>query len=271
MADAISEFLKFLAVERSASAATISAYGSDLSQADGSLRGPHGPSWWETVDLATLTGFIDDLRRRGYAESTVVRKAAVLRSFFAFLVDNDLAATDPAKGLLATSGPPRFSKPISAAKVERLLQAIPPASRAEGKRHRAMLHLLYATGMRLTDLLALDVGDLQLRDPNPHVWRKAGKGEAMPIHDEAVAALNEYLREARPVLIRDDGQQALFLNYVGKRLTRQGFWLSLKQYAKAAGVSGAVSARGLRYSFASHRRQGASRDNPRAPQEQPPG
>lgn len=271
MADAISEFLKFLAVERSASAATIAAYGSDLSQADSSLRDSHGPSWWQTVGPATLTGFIDDLRRRGYAEKTIVRKAAVLRSFFAFLVDKDLTATDPAKGLLATSGPPRFSRPISAPNVERLLHAIPAASRAEGKRHRAMLHLLYATGMRLADLLSLDMGDLKLREPIPHVWRKAGKGEAMPIHDEAVAALNDYLREARPALVRDDGQQALFLNYSGKRLTRQGFWLSLKQYAKAAGVSGDVSARGLRHSFASHRRQDAARGNPQAPQEQRPG
>ncbi|MCI0818259.1 MAG: tyrosine-type recombinase/integrase, partial [Chloroflexi bacterium] len=135
-----------------------------------------------------------------------------------------------------------------------------PARRAtpEAKRDRAMLELLYATGMRVTELVSLDVSSVTADENNPFVrcMGKGAKERTIPIHDQAFEALTDYLDEGRPVLIRGKVEPALFLNRRGDRLTRQGFWLILKGYARAANLGEDVTPHTLRHSFATHMLRG---------------
>jgi integrase/recombinase XerD len=261
MADPVSEFLEFLVTESAAAPATIRAYHGDLAQLETYARERRGPNWWQAAGRSTLRGFIDALRRKGLAETTITRKALTIHSFFAFLVSRGLLASSPAEKLLVPPTLASAPNAISPSQAKRLLRPIPPLAPAEQKRNRAMLHLLYATGMKLQELLALNVGDVELEEAEIRVCRsrKRGGRETVHIPKGARAPLNDYVRDARPVIVRDSGQQALFLNVRGERLTRQGFWVAMKAYAKAAGVSADVSVRGLRRGATSQIREGLTR------------
>jgi integrase/recombinase XerD len=121
-----------------------------------------------------------------------------------------------------------------------------------------MLQLLYATGMRVSELMSLDVEDINLADGDVRAFGKGRKERLIPVHPQAVKVLDAYLRDARPKLARNNTEKAVFLNRRGKRLTRQGFWKILKQYAKAAGINSPVTPHTLRHSFATHMLNGGA-------------
>ena len=254
MSRAIEKFLHFLSVNRAASGNTVAAYRNDLQQlanyVDGCLP-RQARSRWHAVEREMIEDFILDLRGRGYKESSVARKVAAARSFFAFLSGERIIPTDPTQGLSL----PRVAKisptEISPDELDQLLEQ--PAGRGtpEAKRDQAMLELLSATGMRVSELVSLDVSDLQL-DRKPFV-RCPATGIArrrIPIRDEAVTALRVYLVEARPLLVGRSKMPPLFVNRRGDHLTRQGVWFILKGYADSAGVDHGVSPQTLRRSFA---------------------
>ena len=128
----------------------------------------------------------------------------------------------------------------------------------ESRRDEAMLQLLYATGMRASELMSLDLKDINLADREVHVFGKGRKERLMPVYTQAVKVLETYLRDARPKLVRNKDENAVFLNHLGGRLTRQGFWQILKQYAKAAGITSPVTPYTLRHSFATHMLNGGA-------------
>jgi integrase/recombinase XerD len=258
MRKSLDDFLGFLSVEKGGSANTIAAYRNDLQQLADFIRSKRGATGWESLDRSAIQDFILDLKQRGYTETSVARKVAAVRSFFAFLSAEGVIPKNPAEGLSSPRVGKSLPKAISPNEVDELLEQ--PARRAtpEAKRDRAMLELLYATGMRVTELVSLDIANLNLDSRSPYVrcMGKGAKERTIPIHDQAVEALLDYLEEGRPLLVRNKDEQALFVNRRGERLTRQGFWLILKGYAKAANLGTEITPHTLRHSFATHMLRG---------------
>jgi integrase/recombinase XerD len=233
---------------------------------DGSLRGLN----WAEVSREDVLGFLLFLRERSYATSTVARKIAAVKSFFHWLKAQGLIAVDPTTDL----EPPRVAKylpqAMSVDSIAELLNRPTRQQTPEALRDRAMLEVLYATGMRVSELVALDLDDVIAGDrrlggvdtlsDGRLALRCRGKGNkerVIPVENEASrAALTEYVRRGRPALA-SESETALFVNHRGQRLTRQGFWLILKAYAQAAGIEN-VTPHTLRHSFAAHRLKGGA-------------
>jgi integrase/recombinase XerD len=258
MRKSLGEFLVFLAVEKGASANTIAAYKNDLQQLADFIGSRASSDGWRSLSRSDIQDFILDLKERGYTETSVARKVAAVRSFFAFLAAEGSITANPTEGLSSPRVGKTLPKAISPNEVDELLEQPARRSTPEAKRDRAMLELLYATGMRVTELVSLDMENLNL-DPRSPFVRCIGKGakeRSIPIHDHALEALNGYLEDGRPIMVRNHDEQALFVNRRGERLTRQGFWLILKGYAKSANLGAGVTPHTLRHSFATHMLRG---------------
>ena len=254
----LNTFLDFLSAEKGASGNTIAAYRNDLEQLADYLKASGNGMGWEKVDRMVIQDFILNLKQRKYAETTVARKVAAIRSFFGFLAAEGILADNPTEGLASPRVGKMLPKAITPNEVDELLEQ--PCKRAtpEAKRDRAMLELLYATGMRVTELVSLDLANVSVDGKNPFV-RCTGKGakeRVIPIHEQATEAVAEYVAEGRPLMVRNKNEKALFVNRRGERLTRQGFWLILKGYAKAANLRDNVTPHTLRHSFATHMLRG---------------
>jgi len=258
MDDPLGEFLSFLSAEKGASSNTVAAYRNDLQQLTAYIKPKNDGSGWDKVDRVLIQDFILDLKKRKYAETTVARKVAAIRSFFAFLESEGAISGNPTEGLASPRVGKMLPKAISPNEVDELLEQPCKRSTPEARRDRAMLELLYATGMRVTELVSLDLANLNLDSENAYVrcFGKGAKERMIPIHEQATEAIQEYLDEARPLLVRNKNEKALFVNRRGERLTRQGFWLILKGYARAANLHPDVTPHTLRHSFATHMLRG---------------
>jgi integrase/recombinase XerD len=253
---AIDRFLHFLSVEKAAADNTVAAYRNDLGQvADhvmGRLPRQEGVGWG-SVDRGMVQEFVLELGRRGYTQSSVARKVAVVRSFFAFLIDEGIIVSNPTDGLSSPRVAKMRSKPMSLDELDELLQQPTKRRAPKGKRDRAMLEVLCATGIRVSELVSLDVSDVR-QDQQPLVRcpARGAKERTIPIHDEAAEAVRLYLDAARPLLVRSKNEAALFVNQRGERLTRQGVWLILKRHAEAAGLGSRISPQAVRRSVVAH-------------------
>jgi len=258
MDDPLGEFLTFLSAEKGASSNTVAAYRNDLQQLTAYIKPKNDGSGWDKVDRVLIQDFILDLKKRKYAETTVARKVAAIRSFFAFLESEGAITGNPTEGLASPRVGKMLPKAISPNEVDELLEQPCKRSTPEARRDRAMLELLYATGMRVTELVSLDLANLNLDSENAYVrcFGKGAKERMIPIHEQATEAIQEYLDESRPLLVRNKNEKALFVNRRGERLTRQGFWLILKGYARAANLHPNVTPHTLRHSFATHMLRG---------------
>ena len=250
MADAVGEFIGFLTA-RGASTNTIAAYRRDLDQLTRSIEGGRAAGGDAQLGRAIIEEFVVNLQGQGYREASIARKLAAARSFFVFLTAEGSLSANPTEGFALPKVKRPLPRLVTTEEVERLLRQ-PSGSSREAKRDRAMLELLNATGMRVSELVSLDLDDIKLDEENPFVICRGRRGEerAMFIPPRAREALVEYLESARPLLVRDGDQQAVFLNRRGGRLTRQGLWLILKDYAKDADLSADITPHTLRHSFA---------------------
>ncbi len=251
----LNRFLETLASEKGYSDNTIAAYRNDLTQFVKFLRArPAGPVL-EPADCTSnmLKDYLADMQGRGYASATVARKVAAVKSFFHFLSSQSLVAKDPSRGLESPKIEKRAPRILTHDEVDRLLAAPKHTSGPKALRDRALLEVLYATGMRVTELVTLEVNDLDLDKGAITCRGKNGKQRIIPIRNEtALTSLKEYLLRSRPGLIKEPGDPALFLNHRGQKLTRQGLWLIIKAYAAAAGIAADVTPHTLRHSFAKH-------------------
>ncbi len=263
MDEQVQQFLGFMSIEKGAAANTISAYRNDLEQFRQfvHLAPSNGQSrTWGEVNPELLQDYIGQLRRKEYADATVARKVAAVKSFFNYLTAEGVVASDPTETLSSPRVGKTLPKALSVREVDELLEQPRKRSTPEAKRDKAMLELLYATGMRVSELVALNLDSIELHNNRATVrcLGKGGKERLIPIHEQAVHALRVYLQDARPELARSRREKALFINRRGERLTRQGFWLILKNYAKAANIPNDVTPHTLRHSFATHMLRGGA-------------
>lgn len=263
MNEQIQQFLTFMSAEKGAAANTISAYRNDLEQFRQFVIGTAAngsQSSWTIVDPPMLQDYIGVLRAREYADATVARKVAAVKSFFSYLTAEGVVPLDPTETLSSPRVGKTLPKALSVQEIDELLEQPRKRSTPEAKRDKAMLELLYATGLRVSELVALDLDSIELRNNRATVRcvGKAGKERLIPIHEQAVHALRVYLQDARPELARSKREKGLFINRRGERLTRQGFWLILKNYAKAANIPSDVTPHTLRHSFATHMLRGGA-------------
>lgn len=258
MEQAIESFLAHLTQERKFSGNTLAAYRNDLQQFTAFLQGlpdlPAGQPALASVSQALITSYLLDLRDKQYADTTVARKTASVKSFFNYLQTNGLVASNPTDGIASPGVRRPLPKHMTTDEVDALLRQPSFRTGPEARRDEAMLWLLYATGLRVTELVKLNVADLQLGGEFSHLRlpSRTGRGRVIPVNPDAALSLQVYQDEARPQLARDDAEPALFLNRRGQRLTRQGFWLILKNYCRAAGIRQDITPHTLRHSFATH-------------------
>jgi integrase/recombinase XerD len=259
MDDHVGHFLNFLSVEKGASGNTIAAYKNDLAQFDSfvvELKGNGRPREWELLERSLIIDYLVKLKARNYAEATVARKVAAIKSFFGYLTAEGIIRNNPAENLESPRVGRSLPKPLSVTQIDELLEQPIKRNTPEAKRDRAMLELLYATGLRVSELVALDVNDVNLHGSYVRCMGKGSKERTIPIHEQAASAVKDYLDEGRPPLVKARREDALFVNRRGERLTRQGFWLILKQYAKEANIEAHVTPHTLRHSFATHMLKG---------------
>lgn len=262
MIEAVSSFLNYLAVEKGFSENTTAAYRNDLSQLasfaeEEAARRGLVPSW-AGFTRQDMLSYLLNLKERNYAATTVARKVAAAKSFFGFMMAEGNIKENPTQNI----GSPRIGKslpkPVSIGQVRRLLEQPARLSTPEARRDRAMLELLYASGMRVSELVSLNLDDVDTEDGYVRCFGKGHKERLVPIYRQAALAVKEYTNETRPHLVRDAGEKALFVNLRGDRLTRQGLWQILKGYARSAGLGAEITPHTLRHSFATHMLSGGA-------------
>ena len=265
----IEQFLTVRTQQSESSANTLSAYRNDLSQFAEYLRAGQGSlaqrvEEWSQVNRDAIMSFLLYLKERGYAPTTVARKQAAIKSFFKFLVSKGVVQANPGENLASPHVDRATPQTITSSEADRLItQLATPSKSPEALRDQAMMNLMFATGLRVGEIVALNVGDINLGAGVVTIEGrgKTGKSRLVPINSpDTVSRVREYLEKERPSLTASDegkglavrDREALFLNHRGQRLTRQGFWLILKRYAKLAGL-GEVSPHTLRHTFAAQR------------------
>ncbi|MDQ2786154.1 MAG: tyrosine recombinase [Chloroflexota bacterium] len=252
MEEWIERYLVALGAEQHCSPHTVMAYRNDLMQLAAHLT-QDGVTVWQGVVPEQVTDYLQSLRERQYASSTIARKTAAAKSFFQYLKQAGGIEADVALHLFAPHVDRYIPHAISTDEVARLLAAPTRIKTPESLRDAAMLQLLYATGMRVSELVALDQVDLDITKGYICCEGRGERHRLVPLTPTAHDALHRYLTTGRPILARAHGadKDALFLNHRGQRLTRQGFWLLLKGYAQSASVRN-VTPHTLRHTFAAH-------------------
>ncbi len=242
------EYLNHLLLERGLSDNTIVAYQSDLDQFVDYLK--NQKLTVATVDADSIVDFLARLEKNDDKPVTIARKLAAIRGFYNYLVMEEKVKENPCRVLEVAKTEYTLPDVLSVAEVDKLLDQ-PDLSTKTGYRDRAMLEVLYGTGLRVSELIGLNMGDI---DPIGFL-RCIGKGDKeriVPIGSHALKAVQLYLEHNRGQLLKRHNEHALFLNARGNRLTRQGFWKILKNYGIKSGISKTLSPHTLRHSFATH-------------------
>jgi integrase/recombinase XerD len=247
------DFLSYLELERGLSRNTLNAYRTDLLQYGEFLAEREADAL--AVGPADIADFLADLatggERPACSAATIHRKAACLRSFYKHLRRDELIVDDPTAALSAPRRSRRLPSVLNQAEV-RLLLAAPRGSEPTALRDRALLELMYACGLRASETIGLEPGDIDLHEGLLRARGKGSKERLVPVGRQAIAAVRAYLRGGRPKLVGERHEPKLFVNFRGGPLTRQGLYKIVQRHARAAGLGGRMSPHTLRHSFATH-------------------
>lgn len=255
----VEEYLDYLTTEKGYSGNTLAAYRNDLVQFHQYNMDQSGVTEWNQVSQNKIIDYILHMKELEYASSTVARKVAAVKSFFHYLHNEGVVNNDPTLTLESPKVKKHLPKAISEDDVERLLAEPGKSDSPKSLRDSALLEILYATGMRVTELVSLNVQDVDLEAGTIYCLGKGDRERVVPIYDQAAQVLAKYLSDGRPALIHEASEQALFLNHRGERLTRQGLWLIIKYYVDVIGIEGEVTPHTLRHSFATHMLHGGAK------------
>ena len=245
----IQEFIAYLHNTKKTSGNTEVSYQRDLRKMESFLCDRGVKNITEVGELE-LEGYITYLEREKFASSSISRSVASIRAFFQYLQKEGIISEDPSENLKPPKVEKKFPEILTIEEVDRLMHQ-PDLNTPKGIRDAAMLELLYATGMRVSELLHLQIFDVNLQ-MGYVVCHENGKERIIPIGAPSRKALSRYMDEARTVFARDEKETALFTNCSGKPMSRQGFWKVLKAYAEEAGITHDITPHTLRHSFAVH-------------------
>ena len=248
MSELLTAYEDFLKNEKQASANTVSSYLRDVHQFAAAMDG-------RDVDLTQVVtrdveDYANSLMKRGKSPATVTRSVASLKSFYSCLMSKGFVNRNPAKGVSPAKVERKLPQVLTSKEVELFLEQ-PECTDLKGYRDRAMLELLYAPGIRVSELIELDIDDLNLPGGVLKCFSK-GRERIIPLYSTAVRALNEYINSVRPQLVESPNETALFVNMSGERMSRQGFWKLIKYYQEKAGIQKDITPHTLRHSFAAH-------------------
>jgi len=243
-------FLDYITVERGLAANTRASYSSDLLKFLGYLH-DRGINGWSQVRFSDVMAFLALAQEQGLAPRSRARLLATLRGFFKFMLRDNHLSESPVANLTSPRLRRHLPRVLSIAEVERLL-AKPNQARPLGRRDGAMLELLYATGLRVSELITLSVGRVNLEVGFLIVVGKGSKERIVPMGEVASEAVRGYLLETRPLILRGRISEILFVTNRGKAMSRQGFWKLLKNYGRQANIQKALTPHTLRHSFATH-------------------
>ncbi|MBN1874162.1 MAG: site-specific tyrosine recombinase XerD [Anaerolineae bacterium] len=244
-------FLHYIQFERGYTRNTLAAYNSDLMQFLDFTQDA-GIKVWTALSSELLEDFVTWLQDKEYQDSTVSRKVAAVRSFLDYLFSEGIISQELAEWLHQPRLGRRLPTVLSLAEVHALLAATGVDETPLGLRDRALLELLYATGLRASEVVSLEVCDVDLPHGTVRCMGKGRKERIVPLYATAQECLQQYCEEGRSFLLRDTKEKHLFLNHIGKPLTRQGLWFLVQHYAQAAGIEGKVTPHTLRHTFATH-------------------
>lgn len=246
----VDQFINYLAVDRGLAKNTLESYGRDLRQFQTYLQNGKFEDIKDS-SRTTIVDYLNSLKSQGKAVSTISRNIAALKSFYQYLVKENYLEHDPAEKLETPKLEKKLPKILSIAEVEELLKQ-PNVRLSVGLRDKGMLELLYATGIRVSEIIALNISDVNLDMGYVKCYGKGSKERIVPLGSIAVKSVHEYINKGRSKIVRTYEEPALFLNHHGNRLTRQGFWKIIKKYASQANIVKEITPHTLRHSFATH-------------------
>ena len=244
----VAAYQRYLETEKHASANTISSYVRDLKQF--ASYAEERQLQVDTISKEQISTYLDYLAGQGKSPATVSRSLASIKGFFGYLCIKSVISENPAAHITAAKAEKKLPQVLTGKEVERLL-AQPKCTDMKGYRDKAMLELLYATGIRVTELISLNVTDINLTGSFIRCESK-GKERIIPLYPAAVDALSVYIQNIRPKMIADIDEKALFVNVSGDRMSRQGFWKIVKSYQEKAHIDKDITPHTLRHSFATH-------------------
>lgn len=249
MTDYIAAYRSYLAEEKQASANTLSSYVRDITQLQAWLM-EKGSMDLKKVKKETVAEYLQYLTRIGKSPATVTRCTASIKSFYHYMQQTGVIKTNPAKAVTAMKVERKYPEILTSKEVELFLEQ-PKCVDEKGFRDHAMLELLYATGIRVSELIGLNVDDVNLTVGFVRCRGKE-KERIIPLYQAAIKALQDYIRDIRPRIIAHDEEEALFVNMSGERMSRQGFWKIIKYYQEKAEIEKEITPHTLRHSFAVH-------------------
>lgn len=244
------DYLHYLKVERGLSENTIASYGIDLKLFLEYLRKNEIPSF-KQVNNEVIVNYMQSEKNNNKANSSILRSVSSLRKFFQYLAQEKIIEKDPMLLIDTPKKKQHLPQVLTKEEVEKLLHS-PNTGQVLGLRDRAMLELMYATGLRISEIINLKLEDLHLTMGTLQTLGKGHKERIVPVGDEAIKWINRYLEEARPKLLKQKRSNYLFLNFHGNNLTRQGVWKNLKAEVRKAGIQKNITPHTLRHSFATH-------------------